>query len=78
MVGKKTLHHPIGAQLKAYDYPTLQTQYNERLTHRGGLLSIAHLMDSLSFTEPPPPARMIRPPPMPVLTRPSPRAPASP
>ena len=52
MVGKKTDHHPMGVQLKAYDYSTLQTQYNERLTHRGGLLSIAHLMDSLSLTEP--------------------------
>ncbi len=51
MVSKKTLHHPMGAQLKAYDYSTLETRYNERFTHRGGLLSIAHLMDSLSLAE---------------------------
>ena len=41
----------MGVQLKAYDYSTLQTRYNERFTHRAGLLSIAHLMDSLSLTE---------------------------
>ena len=52
MVSNKTLHHPMGVQIKAYDYSTLQTRYNERLTHRGGLLSIAHFMDSLSLTEP--------------------------
>ena len=42
----------MGVQLKAYDYSTLQTRYNERFTHRAGLLSIAHLMDSLSLAEP--------------------------
>ena len=41
----------MGVQLKAYDYSTLQTRYNERLTHRAGLLSIAHLMGPLSLTE---------------------------
>ena len=41
----------MGVQIKTYDYSTLQTRYNERLTHRAGLLSIAHLMDSLSLAE---------------------------
>jgi len=33
MVSDKTHHHPMGAQLKAYDYSTLQTRYNKRFTH---------------------------------------------
>ena len=41
----------MGVQIKACDYSTLQTRYNERFTHRAGLLSIAHSMDSLSLAE---------------------------
>ncbi len=33
MVCSQTHHHPMGAQLKADDYSTLQTRYNERFTH---------------------------------------------
>ncbi len=32
MVSVKTDHHPMGAQLKAYDHSTLQTRYHERFT----------------------------------------------
>jgi hypothetical protein len=32
MVSDKTNHHPIGAQLKAYEYSTVQTRHNKRQT----------------------------------------------
>lgn len=52
MVNNETLHHPVRAQLKAYDHFSLKKRYHERFTHpRVGLLVIAQLMDSLSLAE---------------------------
>ncbi len=52
MVSNKTDHHPLGAQLKAYDYSTLQTRYNERFTHfLCRFIGHGSHMDSLSLAE---------------------------
>ncbi len=53
MVSDETDHHPMGAQLKAYDDSTpykLDTT-NDLLTSRTGLLATAQLMDSLNLSE---------------------------